>query len=431
MHELNIFFNKIFVGVLFYDEENETFDLEYDIQWIKDGFPISPKLDFGKKYSSRDVKSYIENLLPEGDGLDSFINYVHISKNNKFGLLKVIGNETSGALSFISGNKIDIPTSFREITNEEMAERIEDKETLPIFIWDEKPRLSVAGVQEKLPVCKKNNAYGLAEGELSSTHILKFDKNNLNLVLNEYMSLKLAKAAGINIPNAEIVEFNGNLVLEVERFDRKMINGDYIEKVHVIDSCQALSLLSSYKYERNFGSSEDVKNIREGVSFTKLKELSTFTKIPIVYFNEILKWTIFNLIIGNSDAHGKNISFFVDKDGLNLTPFYDLVNILIYKGRFNTELAMAIDDEFNIDDIKAYDIAAFCYNFNTSPSYASTEFNKISKSILDELSKGTLVDEVIKYNSEFVINYVKDIEERIEYLKDSFYYAKDIKKNDI
>ena len=35
----------------------------------------------------------------------------------------------------------------------------------------------------------------------------------------------------------------------------------------------------------------------------------------------------FNMLVRNYDAHGKNISFFVGKQGLSLTPFYDLVNI--------------------------------------------------------------------------------------------------------
>jgi len=38
-------------------------------------------------------------------------------------------------------------------------------------------------------------------------------------------------------------------------------------------------------------------------------------------------WMTFNILVRNYDAHGKNISFFTGKKGLELTPFYDLVNI--------------------------------------------------------------------------------------------------------
>lgn len=431
MHILNIFFNDIFVGILKYDDENEQFNLEYDDTWVQSGFPISPKLDFYNNFTSKDIKNYIENLLPEGEGLDSFVKFVHLSKNNKYGLLKAIGNETSGALSFIIGKTTDIKTSFREISYEELSERIKNKDDIPIFIWDEKPRLSVAGVQAKLPICKIGDKYGLGEGKLCSTHILKFENGNHNLVLNEYLSLKLAGIAGLDIPNIEIVEFDGELVLEVERFDRKIISKSEIRKLHVIDSCQALSLPASYKYERNFGSQRDVKDIREGVSFVKLKKLLLETKIPVLSINKILQWAIFNLIIGNSDAHGKNISFFIDEKGITITPFYDILNILIYKGKFHTELAMAIDDEFIIEDIKSFDIASFCYELQTTPANANTEFKKMSKKILETLSKSDLITEAIKYNNDFVLQYIKDIEHRINYLKEHFELAKSIKKDEL
>lgn len=267
-HSLNIFFNTTKVGILFYDSQSNEFDLKYDENWIQNGFAISNILGFDYNFKSIDIKNFVENLLPEGDGLDRVVNYLQISKNNKFALLNAIGEETSGALSFIKEDAIDIKkTSFREISNEELTQRIQQRKEIPITIWDKKPRLSVAGVQEKLPICKLEGKYGLAQGQLCSTHILKFDKADENLVLNEYFSLQLAKTAGLNIPKVEIKKFGDELVLEVERFDRKIVSNTHIEKIHIIDSCQALGLPTSFKYERNFGNGRDVKNIREGVSF--------------------------------------------------------------------------------------------------------------------------------------------------------------------
>ena len=40
---------------------------------------------------------------------------------------------------------------------------------------------------------------------------------------------------------------------------------------------------------------------------------------------QLLKWQIFNLIAGNSDAHIKNISFLYQDNETRLAPFYDLV----------------------------------------------------------------------------------------------------------
>jgi len=57
------------------------------------------------------------------------------------------------------------------------------------LLWDDKPRLSVSGVQDKLNVfVTVKGEIGLADGALCSTHILKFERQkSLNLVLNEYI----------------------------------------------------------------------------------------------------------------------------------------------------------------------------------------------------------------------------------------------------
>lgn len=68
---------------------------------------------------------------------------------------------------------------------------------------------------------------------------------------------------------------------------------------------------------------------------------------------------LFNLIIGNSDAHGKKISFFIGKSGLTITPCYDLVSVVFeatQQHKLDTQLAMAIGDNFDIHNITAFDL---------------------------------------------------------------------------
>ncbi|TLS95156.1 hypothetical protein FE245_11460 [Aliarcobacter cibarius] len=152
----------------------------------------------------------------------------HISKNNLFALIQLIGKDTTGALTFNLEHNTFI-TSFREITISELSHRIKDRKNVPIAVWDGNVRLSVAGVQDKLPITILDNKFGFGEGELASTHILKFESNDDNLVLNEYLSLKLASIAGLKTPNIQIVNFEDEIVLQVERFDREMISKNIFE----------------------------------------------------------------------------------------------------------------------------------------------------------------------------------------------------------
>ena len=52
---------------------------------------------------------------------------------------------------------------------------------------------------------------------------------------------------------------------------------------------------------------------------------------------------LFQYLIGNTDAHGKNMSFFCNPAGLALAPCYDLVSVVQYEG-LGHELAMAYGD---------------------------------------------------------------------------------------
>ena len=59
----------------------------------------------------------------------------------------------------------------------------------------------------------KNKKMGFGEGKYASTHILKFDKKELNLVENEYLSLKLARKVGLDVNEVGILKINDEIIL--------------------------------------------------------------------------------------------------------------------------------------------------------------------------------------------------------------------------
>ena len=67
---------------------------------------------------------------------------------------------------------------------------------------------------------------------------------------------------------------------------------------------------------------------------------------------------MFQYLIGNADAHGKNVSFFCRPDGLAVAPYYDLVTVVQYPG-VDHEFAMAYGDEFRLEDVSAFAWADF------------------------------------------------------------------------
>jgi serine/threonine-protein kinase HipA len=420
MTQLNIFYDKDEVGILKYEPIDDVFSFEYSSDWKIKGFELSPYMKFDSVISNNIIKNFIENLLPEGKGREILTNMYHISKNNLFALIKLIGKDTTGALTFNLEHNTFI-TSFREITISELSHRIKDRKNVPIEVWDGNVRLSVAGVQDKLPITIIDGKYGFAEGELASTHILKFESNNDNLVLNEYLSLKLASITGLKIPNIQIVNFDGEVVLQVERFDRELISNDKVVRKHIIDGCQALNLNVIHKYERAFG--KELQDYKEGASFEKIFTLIEKCSSPIIAKRNIITWIIVNLCLGNSDAHGKNISFFIEKNKMELTPFYDIVNIEIYENKYDTDFAMGIDTAFNQKELGSFQIIEFCKDLKINLKGFIKEFKRVSHLINKTLDDDILIDVVNPKNKDFYEKYKKDVQFRIGKLTNKFEYC--------
>ncbi len=413
MEKLFIHYDKELVGTLEYEPLANDFTFKYDDEWTINGFELSPSLKFSG-FESNAFKLFIENLLPEGDGLEEISIYYQISKSNKFALLKKIGAETTGALTFTESKELKIETSFREISILELQERVEKREIESIYVWDKKLRLSVAGVQEKLPLTIIDGKMGLGEGDICSTHILKFNRKNENVVLNEYISLRLAKAVGINVAEVEYLRLGKEGVLIVKRFDREIISNSLVKRLHIIDSVQALGYPASFKYERLF----DSKDIRDGVSFKKLFSLQKEAKVPVLFIEQLIQWNMINLCLGNSDAHGKNISFFVDRGGLEIAPFYDIVNVTMYD-KYEQDMAMAIDDEFRFDDLKAFDFSEFFKQNKINKTQYFNDFKELVKKIQEHLTFDFIEDDLKRGEASFISSYRDNLVARINKLIDT------------
>lgn len=416
MNELEVKLNDLQIGILSIKGKDERYKFDYTSQWKQTGYEISPHLTFDKNITSGAIKRFLENLLPEGKGLDDLTSFTHISKNNIFGIIQAMGFETSGALSFGKTHKDTAPI-FRPITDAELTQRIDEIESKSIIIWDKKQRLSLAGIQEKLPVLLKKGEMGLADGGLSSTHILKFQtKRNDNIIVNEYFCMSLAKEAGLMAASVSLQKYGEHPVLMVERFDR-IVDNDTVRRLHIIDGCQMLDLPSSYKYERNFGSGRDVKNIREGTSFTKLFKATELCEVPATAKLQLLDWSIYTLIIGNSDAHGKNISFFVNSSGITLAPYYDMLSIIMHKD-VDHELAMAYGDEFDVDNILGFPLRAFAEETKLNPKLVSARIKTVCKNVKRALDHHTIDMLLVNEGERTFINKLQIlIQKRIDLLE--------------
>jgi serine/threonine-protein kinase HipA len=423
-NELIIWIENTLVGALEVNELGQ-FRLTYDSAWIASptGYPISPTLPLAGSEDSAEIHSakvrfFFSNLLPEGKSLDEAVLANGLSKSNVFGLLHALGKESAGALMLLPPSQhpetLTRDSDLREITNEELSERIRAMPNVPFSVWDGKVRMSIAGYQAKLAVHKtQDGRLWLASGKNASTHISKPQTGALNecQVANEYFCMRLAAMSGVESAEVDILRVP-EPILAIKRFDRQVISGD-ARRLHIIDACQALNKSPEQKYERNFGSGEHVKHIRDGVSVKNLFSIADLATNKADMTLRQLRWLIFQHLIGNSDAHGKNMSFYVSRDGLKIAPAYDQLSVIIYP-TINHEFAMAIGDEFMEEAIRAYQWADFAIQVGLNPSLvARTIKNVASKAsgVLPILLEDPLLTELEK---NFLKGLANQIQVRIE-----------------
>lgn len=390
LYPLHVFDGAEPVGTVGYESLEERFSFGYTNTWrrLRSAYSISPHiLMTGSPPASGTVRRFLENLLPEGRALDIAATTHQVARSNLYGLIRALGRETSGALSFSTEAAAPHAASERrEITREEFAARMADRAEIPMSVWDGRVRLSIAGYQDKLAVYMDGERMFLVEGELASTHILKPEPigNRLPmLAANEHFCMQLARRLGSSTANVALLRLP-DPVLAVERFDRQR-HAHGVRRLHIIDGCQGLDLPAAYKYEHNFGSGRDVAHIRDGVSFERLFSLAAYTVQPAVTRRDLLRWALLQFLIGNTDAHGKNVSFFCTPEGLTLAPFYDLVSVTRY-GELDHELAMAYGDEFHADHVTPYDWAVFARLTGIERRLLAREMRRMGASAVEAAS---------------------------------------------
>ncbi|MFV1982218.1 MAG: HipA domain-containing protein [Thiohalomonadales bacterium] len=313
----------------------------YNKDWCESNvsFVLSPYFPFqldtySDTVNDKRVEWFFENLLPEGDMRAALARQARLTNKDSFGLLSRYGEETAGALTLLS---IDVPypthSFYRELPHNELRARIANTANSSLLASSENLHMSLAGVQNKLAVLYEDNKFSLPEGTGASSHILKPDNNNTNFKFcpaNEFFCMRLAREFGLKTPETKLLHIPEALYL-INRYDRTLIEKT-IKRKHQIDLCQMLNKWVGYKYESHGGiTMQDMFN-----AITKVTQ-------PIVAKQQVIRWIIFNYLIGNSDAHAKNISFILSSNNISIAPFYDLLCVQAYLP--NSELAMSIDGE--------------------------------------------------------------------------------------
>lgn len=322
MSSLNLLINGEQVGVL--EEQNNVWAFRYTPEWIANpqGFDLSPALQRSEGEivdggSDRPVQWFFDNLLPEEGARTLMAQDAQVEVANAFGLLSWYGAESAGALTLLPPGQTSSDGELLALSDEELSRRI--RQLPQVSLSAEAPkRMSLAGAQHKLAVVLEGDLLFEPQGARASTHILKPDHPEINAyphsVANEWFVMTLAARLKLPVPETRIRHVPEPIYL-VERFDR-IRRGDALARLHVLDGCQLLSLDRTYKYQQ--------------ATFENLRKIIQLCRNKAQTRQAIYRWLVFNTLVGNNDAHLKNLSFFARPDGISLTPHYDLLSTAVY-----------------------------------------------------------------------------------------------------
>jgi serine/threonine-protein kinase HipA len=408
MSRLDVFLDGRVAGALEHSPDMNRFAFGYADAWLNDPqhYALSPHLpippaDIPPEVRNVKVRNFFENLLPEGHALDDAAAANKISKSNLFGLIAAMGRETAGALSLRLPDEDredqqnqqkalqteDTPMQ-RHLSQAELSNRIRARPYQPFSVWDGKVRLSIAGYQDKVAVFRADGEWYLVDsGDLASTTILKPEpliRNLAGLTSNEFFCMRLARRIGLPVADVRLRHVP-DPVLEVDRFDR-VVAGAAVRRRHIIDGCQLLGIPPAMKYERPYGDNPAVANIRDGASLPRLFETLSSSFNPAAQRLQLLRWAIARILMGDTDAHAKNLSFFYDQDGMRIAPHYDLVSILAFADeKIEDSYAMAIGDAFREKDFTAFEWANFAHGCKLRPQLIARELARMSVAMMKEM----------------------------------------------
>ncbi len=350
---LDVYLHRELVGHLIQDDGGQMV-FDYAESWLQrpGATSLSHSLPLRReRFTRKECRGYFAGILPEENKREIIARNLGISERNDYAMLERIGGECAGAVTFVpAGETLHAPDyHYRALSAPELAGILRELPRRPLLAGETGIRLSLAGAQDKIAVRVEGDAISLPLGGAPSTHILKPAVERFaGVVFNEAYCMKLAAAVGLPVAKTEIRRVEDVEYLLVERYDRihrQTPDGATLERLHQEDFCQALGIVSENKYQKEGGPS--LKQC-----FALLREVSS---APVIDLARLLDAVVFNFLVGNNDAHGKNFSLLYRGTATasldtRLASLYDLVSTRYYP-ELTRELAMKIGGEYSSDKV--------------------------------------------------------------------------------
>ncbi len=375
-HKLNVWLFTKQVGTL--GLVNGRLNFEYTQDWLHEpnATVLSCSLPLQKEpFDDHVTRPFFAGLLPEGKMRQLIAQQLHVSGQNEFALLDHLGGECAGAVTFLEQGKAlaqpEQDDDVQWLTDEELVAVLDELPHRPMLAGKDGLRLSLAGAQDKLPVVFDGTRIGLPLNGTPSSHILKPAIQGVEAsVINEGFCMALAQAMQLKPASALIRKVGDREFLLVERYDRMIDFDGHRQRLHQEDFCQALGVVPEMKYQNEGG-----PNLAQCFGLVR-----RVTRPSAPHVLRLLDYVIFNALIGNHDAHGKNFSLLYAAKVPVLSPFYDTLSIAVYP-KLSLKMAMKIGTKYKFTEVYARHWMQFAKEAGLAKPQAKKRILELAKSL--------------------------------------------------
>lgn len=338
-----------------------------------------------------DASAFAGGLLPEGQHRQELSRVLKVAVNDVYSLLARFGRDVAGALVIAVQEPEERSGAVIPYTSKSLEQEILELPDRPLAIHEDS-ELSIAGLQDKLLLVElPDGGWGRPAHGYPSSHILKVDDPlRPGLVRAEAECLTLAREIGLTTIDARIEQIAGVTCLLVSRFDRRVRPDGSVERIHQEDACQALG--RNPEANRGRGKYQDAG----GPSLRQVAGLlDRYAVDPRGQLDKLLSIATFTALIGNADAHGKNLALLHPTgEAIELAPLYDTVPTALWP-KLRSRGAMSINGRWELASITGEDLVHEATSWRHDRQRAQRVVRRTAERLLDAIDPGSPIGELV------------------------------------
>ena len=356
-----------YAGAVLWDGRTETASFEYDPDFIRYGWDLSPLMmplrDSGAKsfpglsrHTFLGLPGLLADALPDAYGtalLERWLSSQGRTFANPVERLCYQGKRSMGALEFEpasddgleAGSVIEVSSLVgiaAEVLNQKQGlDASFDKDTREAIAGIIRVSTSAGGQRAKAVIAFNEDTGEVRSGQVDAPDgfnhwLIKLD-GVTNKILGdpqhfgqiEYVYYLMARMAGLEMMECRLLEENGRSHFMTRRFDRAGNKG----KVHM----QTLCGIAHYDYR-----------MKQAYSYEQAFEVMRRLRLPYGQAEQFFRRMVFNVVARNQDDHTKNISFLMGRDGVwRLSPAYDVSWAYNPAGEWTSHHQMSVNGKWD------------------------------------------------------------------------------------